>query len=187
MQQFLESYGYLAVLIGTFFEGEIMLVMGSYLAHLGFLDLSLVIMCAFSGTYAGDQACYYFGAYKGIDWLAKRPKWQQKSKRLLTLMHQYRVLLILGFRYIYGLRSLAPFIFALSGIKPLQFLCLNGIGALIWATSVGGIGYLLGDTIDSTLSFLQQMSKGMMLFWIMLATLIGLVLLLRHWRQTRES
>ena len=160
MEHLLENYGYLAVLIGTFFEGEAILVLGGYLAHLGYLDLSLVMLCAFGGTYAGDQACYYLGKYKGLGWLAKRPSWQRKTGCLFALMHKYRVLLILGFRYLYGLRSLAPFVFALCGVKPLQFLLLNGIGALIWAVSVGALGYLLGNAVEPLLALFDNVAIG---------------------------
>ena len=163
MEQLLANYGYLAVLIGTFFEGEAILVLGGYLAHMGYLDLSLVMLCAFGGTYAGDQACYYLGKYKGLGWLARRPNWQQKTERMFALMHKYRILLILGFRYLYGLRSLAPFVFALCGVKPLQFLLLNGIGALIWAVSVGALGYLLGNAVEPLLQLFDRLEVSVLI------------------------
>jgi membrane protein DedA with SNARE-associated domain len=73
-------------------------------------------------------------------------------------MHKYRILLILGFRYLYGLRSLAPFVFALCGVKPLQFLLLNGIGALIWAVSMGALGYLLGNAVEPLLKLFDNLA-----------------------------
>jgi len=181
LEHLLANYGYLAVLIGTFFEGEAILVLGGYLAHMGYMDLSLVMLCAFGGTYAGDQACYYLGKYKGLSWLARRPQWQRRSERLFALMHKYRVLLILGFRYLYGLRSLAPFVFALCGVKPLQFLLLNGIGALIWAVSVGALGYLLGNAIDPLFKLFDNLAVGVLAG---AAALLATVLYLAYRRKT---
>ena len=186
MEQLLENYGYLAVLIGTFFEGEAILVLGGYLAHLGYLDLSLVMMCAFGGTYAGDQACYYLGKYKGLGWLSRRPNWRRRTERLFALMHKYRILLILGFRYLYGLRSLAPFVFALCGVKPLQFLLLNGIGALIWAVSVGALGYLLGNAIEPVLQLFDRLEIGVF-FVIALMLSISLMYLIYRRRLQRAA
>ena len=187
MEHFLENYGYLAVLIGTFFEGEAILVLGGYLAHLGYLELPLVMMCAFGGTYAGDQACYYLGKYKGLGWLARRPNLQRKTERLFTLMHKYRVLLILGFRYLYGLRSLAPFVFALCGVKPLQFLLLNGIGALIWAVSVGALGYLLGNAVEPVLKMFDNLEAGMLVIVAILLSATAMYLLYRRRLQRRSA
>lgn len=181
MEQFIESYGYLAILFGAFVEGEVVLVLGSCLAQLGYMDLTLVIFCAFSGTYAGDQACYFLGKYKGIAWLARRPHWQVKVEYAFTLIRKYRVLLILGFRYLYGLRSIIPFVVALSGIKPWHFIVLNGIGAMIWAITIGIVGYLLGNAIQPMLAAFEKFGTNVFIF--MAAILLSTALLVYYRRR----
>ncbi|MBW2474086.1 MAG: hypothetical protein JRE56_05770 [Deltaproteobacteria bacterium] len=54
MESYIEHFGYLAILIGTFLEGETILILGGFAAHRGYLDLSLVIISAFIGTVFGD-------------------------------------------------------------------------------------------------------------------------------------
>jgi membrane protein DedA with SNARE-associated domain len=49
------QYGYFAIIIGTFLEGETILVIGGFLAHIGLLSLPLVILSAFIGSFSGDQ------------------------------------------------------------------------------------------------------------------------------------
>lgn len=55
LESLVTSYGYPAVLVGTFLEGETILVLAGFLAHRGYLDLPLVILTAFLGTFTGDQ------------------------------------------------------------------------------------------------------------------------------------
>ena len=55
LQDVIDKYGYAAVLIGTFLEGETILVIGGLAARLGYLKLQWVIVAAFAGSLAGDQ------------------------------------------------------------------------------------------------------------------------------------
>ena len=61
LQQFLQEFGYFALFLGTFFEGETILVLAGFLAFRGYMDLKLVMIVAFLGSYAGDQLWYFLG------------------------------------------------------------------------------------------------------------------------------
>lgn len=148
IEQLISSYGYAAVAIGTFFEGETVLVLGGFAAHRGFLELPWVIVSAFLGTLFGDQLYYYLGRIKGKPMLEKRPHWQQKSERIFSLLDRHQVWLILGFRFLYGIRTITPFLIGVSRVSPLRFLILNIIGALVWAIVVGALGYLFGQALE---------------------------------------
>ena len=51
----IEHYGYAAIVIGTFLEGETILVLAGLVAHQGYLKLTGVITAAFLGSLCGDQ------------------------------------------------------------------------------------------------------------------------------------
>ena len=61
LQNIIESYGYAAILIGTFLEGETILVPAGLAAHQGYLVLTGVILAAFLGSLCGDQL-FLFGS-----------------------------------------------------------------------------------------------------------------------------
>lgn len=61
METFLQTYGYWAILIGTFLEGETILVLGGLAAHMGYMDLTGVILTAFAGSLCGDQLFFLPG------------------------------------------------------------------------------------------------------------------------------
>ena len=83
LQQFLHDFGYFALFLGTFFEGETILVLAGFLAFRGYMDINLVVVVAFFGSYAGDQLWYFLGRKHGRKLLARKPRWQMMGDRAL--------------------------------------------------------------------------------------------------------
>jgi len=63
LQSFIENYGYAAILVGTFLEGETILILAGPAAHLGYLNLPLVMLAAFLGSLSGDQLFFCLGGF----------------------------------------------------------------------------------------------------------------------------
>lgn len=147
-QAFLDSYGYLAIIVGTFLEGETALILGSIAAQLGYLELPWVIVSALSGTLIGDQFYFFLGRYKGKAVLRNRPRWQASTNRVFNLLQRHETLLILGFRFMYGVRTIASFVIGMSHVATAKFIILNVLGAILWATVIGGFGYAFGKAFE---------------------------------------
>ena len=64
------------------------------------------------------------------------------------MLNKHQVLLILGFRFLYGLRTVTPIALGASRIAPLRFLILNILGALTWTIVIGVMGYMFGHTLE---------------------------------------
>lgn len=148
LEYFINHYGYLAIFIGCFLEGETILLVGGFTAHRGFLELHWVIGIAFLGTFAGDQLYFQIGRLKGTVLLKKIPHWQARMRKVNSLLVRYRYGIILGFRFLYGIRTVTPFILGMTTIPSLEFLLLNGIGGIVWAVVVGSLGYAFGEAIE---------------------------------------
>ena len=147
MESLISTYGYVAVLLGTFLEGETILVLAGFAAHRGYLELPWVIVAAFFGTLIGDQLFFYLGRLKGIDWIERRPAWKLKASRVFVLVENHETLIILTFRFLYGLRTVTPFVLGLSGVRAVKYFILNIIGAALWAVSVGVLSGLVGSLL----------------------------------------
>ncbi|MBM9520768.1 DedA family protein [Desulforhopalus vacuolatus] len=168
------TYGYAAVGIGTFIEGETILVLAGFAAHQGYLDLHWVIFWAIVGSFGGDQLSFYLGRAKGETWLEKRPKWQPQAKRIFSLLHKHQNLLIFGFRFVYGFRTITPIILGTARISPVRFSLLNLLSASLWAVAVTTLGYLFGNIAEALLGNLKNYEFGLfvtvavagMLFWL---------------------
>lgn len=107
-----------------------------------------MILTAFIGTLCGDQLYFLLGRYYGRRWLLRRPRWQAQTERLDRLMQRWGVLLILVFRFMYGVRTAAVLVFGMSGVSIAKFAALNALGALIWASTVASMGYAFGHGLD---------------------------------------
>ncbi len=155
-QALIAEYGYLAVFIGSFLEGETALIIGGFLAHNGHLNLFYVMLAAGVGSFLGDQLYYYIGRYKGISYIDSKPHWRSRADVIFGYLNRHPVLFILGFRFMYGLRTVTPFIIGASGYPPLRYTILNVIGVTIWAIAIGSLGYYLGQVAEQLLNDIQK-------------------------------
>jgi membrane protein DedA with SNARE-associated domain len=148
MESLIENYGYLAILIGTFIEGDTILVLGGFTAHQGYLALPWVILAAFAGSLCGDQLFFYLGRKHSQAVLSRRPSWKSKAEKVHKMMNQFQTPMILSFRFLYGLRTVAPFVIGMSPVSVKKFISLNAAGALVWAVAIGSGGYLFGHALE---------------------------------------
>jgi len=183
-EELITNYGYIAVLIGTFFEGETILLIAGFLAHLGYLELPYVIAVAFVGTLAGDQLYFYVGRIKGIAMIDKRPGLRSKADRIFKLMHKHQTALILGFRFLYGLRTITPFVLGSSGISPIRFLLLNICGALLWALLIGVLGYYFGKALEMLIGDMKKYEIGVIAALFLVSAAVWVI---HRWRDKRRG
>lgn len=155
-EAFVSTYGYAALFVGTFFEGEFILVMGGVLAHGGHLELFWVIVAAFLGSLCGDQFYFIIGRLKGRQLLDRRPRWKDRADRVERMLHRYRALFLMGFRFVYGIRTATPFAVGMSSVPAPYFLALNTAGALLWAAAIGTGGYFFGAALEVVLSDIKR-------------------------------
>lgn len=149
-------YGYLVILLGTFFEGETILVLAGYLAHRGLLSFAGVAIAAFAGTFAGDQLYFFLGRKKGMAYLETHPSWHARARRVMRILQHHPNLIALVFRFVYGIRTITPFLIGASGMSPWRFMALNAASALVWASTIGALGYLLGHTAELVLQDIKR-------------------------------
>lgn len=131
--QLLAKYGYLIILVWTFLEGEtIVIVAGAASGALG-LNPWLIVLSSFCGSFLSDQFMFSLGKYKGEAVLGYFPRIARNVDRAAKLFKRYDTILILGFRFVYGVRNVTPILLGISGVSHKKFFILNMIGASIWA------------------------------------------------------
>ena len=182
-QELISTYGYAAIGIGTFLEGETILILGGFAAHRGYLQLPWVIVCAFLGTLSGDQLFFHIGRIKGKGVIEKRPHWKARSDKVRVLLNKHQVWLIVGFRFIYGLRTVTPFVMGASNVSPTRFLVFNLVGAALWSITIGVLGYLFGSALEIVIGDIKKYEL------LVFATLvsIGATIWVIHIRKTRTA
>lgn len=180
----ISSYGYLAVLVGAFFEGEAVVMLAGAAAHLGYLHLPWVIAAAFMGTLLGDQFYFYLGRRHGTAWLERRPRWRARADQVTRRLDRHPTLFILSYRFVYGMRTVALVTIGLSRVPALRFLALNAISAGVWAVLVAGAGYAFGQATRLLLQDLERYEG-----WIVAAVvlLVALALAILRSRGRRRN
>jgi membrane protein DedA with SNARE-associated domain len=163
VQALVEQYGYTAVFLGTFLEGETVLVLAGFAAHRGYLDVGWVMAAAFAGSVAGDQLYFFLGRVHGTALLQRHPDWVARVQRGQQLLERHQIWVILGFRFLYGLRTVTPLAIGLSRVSAARFAILNLAGAALWSVGVAGAGYAFGDLMQLLLGDLHHYELAILL------------------------
>ena len=148
----LHEYGYWAILIWTFLEGETVVIIACILAQKGLMDPKLIALCAFGGSCTSDQLMFLLGKYKGRAVLERFPRFARNADRVEELIHKYETPLILGFRFVYGVRNVTPIMLGVNRVNHLKFLLLNLVGAGAWALSFTYGGFFFGVLFEEYMS-----------------------------------
>jgi membrane protein DedA with SNARE-associated domain len=177
IEQLLNHYGYLAIFIGSILEGETILTLAGFFVHKGYLLFIPSILCAAVGGMFGDQVCFFLGRYYGTRLLQHFPKLDPLVEKTDRLLCRHSSIIIIGVRFMYGLRIAGPIAIGMSKVTFLRFLVLNTLGALFWATIIISFGYLFGQSAQWLFAQFQQYTK--LLFVILL--LIAVITLSIYW------
>lgn len=161
IEQLILTHGYWVLALGVLAEGETILVLAGFAAQRGYLHLPWIILIAALCTLVEDQAFFHLGRRKGKAFLKNRPAWKAKASVVLRKLAFHRYAVVLGFRFLYGLRTISPFVIGMSPIPSWQFLALNVVSAGIWATSFCLLGYLFGTAMEAVLGKIHQYEAAM--------------------------
>lgn len=167
LEAIISQFGYPALIVGLLLEGETVLVLAAFMAHRGYLALPAVILIGFVVTFASDQFFFWLGRTKGSQFLESKPQWKPNVDKAKSLLHRNTTLLFIGFRFMYGLRTVMPFVFGLSKFDPRRFALLNLIGAFLWALLFGVAGYMFGQMVEAVLIDVDKYE-----LWIALAIVL---------------
>jgi membrane protein DedA with SNARE-associated domain len=202
-REYLEAYGYLFLFIGTFLEGEAVLILAGYFAFQGTLSLPGVIVTALTGSFLGDQFYFFLGRWKGKWLLGLFASMAKKFRRALRLIEKYGSFVAFVSRYTYGLRIALPIILGMTSLSRRRFLVLNLLSATSWAILFSLAGFFFGKSASYFIEDLDRYEPYIILvlfliigcFWF--AHFIHVWWLGRHartrlqrmrvWQSTREK
>lgn len=147
MESLLAKYGLIALFFGAGLEGEFAVVTGGILARHGSFSLGAAMIVATLGSFLIDQCWYFIGRNGRNSRLVTRIKGKRLFARALDLVERRPVPFILGFRFVYGMRTVSPVAIGVAGVPIRLFLPLNFLAAAIWAPLFAWLGHKLGKAI----------------------------------------
>ena len=170
-----QTYGYPLVFLGTFLEGETILLIAGFAAYRGYLDFTTVMVTALMASFLGDQLYFFLGRRYGEVLLRRWPALKPRTARFTALLHRHHTPIILSIRFLYGLRIAGPIALGLTDIAWHRYMLLNFIGALVWAILVTTCGYLFGNALEIVMENLYRFELIGMLVLIALSLMLWLV------------
>jgi len=180
VEQFIAQLGYVAVFIGTYFEGETVLALGGVAAAHGYLSFWATLFTAIAGGFLGDQTCFFIGRRYGPRLLERYPALAAKAPRVQALVRRWDAAAVVLLRFCYGLRIAGPLLIGGCGIPPWRLAFFNLIGVVLWAPLVAGVGFFAWQAVEHWLGRLRDLQ---IVFLMMLFVAATLAWLLVQWRR----
>jgi membrane protein DedA with SNARE-associated domain len=177
----LHGYGYALIFVGTLAEGETLLMLGGYFAHRGHLALWLVIETAFVGAVCGDQLFFHVGRHHAARLLGRFPKLRDKVNVALRRIEDHQVKVVLGMRFLWGLRIALPIALGLSNMPTRRFTWLNLLSAAVWSSVFAIAGYAAGELVRQLEADVHRYEK-----WVAAVLILAAVLALA-WHSGRPK
>lgn len=170
----LERFGYLAVFIGSFLEGEAILIIAGFFAERGHMDIFIVAVVGFLGAYAGHLFWFWLGRVHGVKLLDRFPKMKKHFGSGIRMFERYGAAAILVTQWLYGLRITCAVIVGISRISIVKFLVYEAISCAIWAVVIAGAGYYFGAAVQTLLGKYEHAEKWGLLVIIVIAAAVWL-------------
>jgi membrane protein DedA with SNARE-associated domain len=163
IEQLLDQYGYLAVFVGVIIEGPITLTLAGLLVHQGYMSLFGVCASSFAGVFLVIELFYFIGMVAGNHLMTRWPNWGKYHSRFTALLERYKIVFLLGFRYLYGAHTFAPMAIGMARIRPAYFTAMNALGAAIWTLLYFLIGYFFGHAFELMIANIKRHERTMIL------------------------
>lgn len=143
----LPHYGYLAVLIAAFWEGEAVLIAAGTLCGAGYLDWRLTILAATVGGAAGDQIYFYAAHERAARLVQKSKRLRKWYPRVSEFVLRHGTVAVLLSRFAAGLRITIPLVCATVRMPARKYSTLNLLSALCWSSTWVAISYQFGSRL----------------------------------------
>jgi membrane protein DedA with SNARE-associated domain len=173
-----------AAFAGLLIPGESLVLASGFFAHLGILDLALVMLAAGLGAVAGDNTGYFLGSRLGRDWLLRRGSRFGLRKRGLARVEQFfqrqgPKAVFFG-RFVGFARALVPFVAGASDMPYRKFVLYDAVGAVLWTVGFVTLGYVVGASWQAAEQWISR--SGLILAGIVLVA-VAVVWVRRRRRQ----
>jgi membrane protein DedA with SNARE-associated domain len=138
---------------------ETLVIIGGVSAGLGNLWIPLVIVCAASGAFIGDNMSYLIGR-EASDWVMRRQNRTEKgAKRMAAVVEQVRErggLLLITARFIPGGRTALTLACGVTRQPRRWFVGWAAVAALVWGNYAALLGFIGGKSFEEnhTLAFI---------------------------------
>lgn len=183
VEEFISRYGYIAIFILTFVEGESVLFAAGFLAFHGYLNAVTVILVSATASYVGHGAFFLIALYRREGFLRVVQRFIKVDiLRLESLVARFGTAAIFITQWLYGFRLLSAAVLGLSRMSRGKYFALQLISCLVWAIICTGVGYFFGATLKNLIGDIKKYNMYVAVGVIAAGFLFWIVRDVRKWR-----
>lgn len=149
---FLES----GVFFGFFLPGASMLFTAGLLSSQGFFNVWVLIPLLTIAAILGDNVGYWFGNKIGAPLLERNTRFfrHEHLEHAREFYERHGVLAVVLARFVPIVRTFAPIVAGMAGMRYRLFVFYNITGAFLWAAGVTFLGFYLGEKVPFVSQYL---------------------------------
>ncbi len=187
-QPLFASWGYLIIFGGVFLEsifltgwlapGTTVILLGSFYAAQGALDIFLVGLIAFLGALVGDSTGYGIGVKCG-EWLQENYRSNKRLQRGMVRTERYfdrygEATVLFG-RMVSGVDAFIPVSTGVGNMPYLKYMAFDIPGILLWTGILCCLGYLFGDHWEAIDDFVGYIGWGLLALIMLVVSAVYMV------------
>ena len=127
---------YLLIAVGTFLEGEMVMIAAAVGVYNNHLSMSWVVAAALVGSFSGDWCWFELGRRKGEGWLENRPKWKPRLQGVSRFLQKHPIFSIFLLRFQIAMRMAGNFTLGYGELGRVRYLALTFAACFLWAWTI---------------------------------------------------
>ena len=185
MEAWIMDYGYIGVLVGTFFEGEATVLLGGVFSQFGYLSLSKVMMYACTGTFLGDCTFFFLGKLFGRKVIERYEYLRLRTTLADSFIRRYGNVILFMMRFLAGFRSVILLLLGCTSMGVGRFLITDFLMAACWAVLVSMLGYTFGNVVYIFVTDVKGYER--MIVPVVIALAVLAIILYRYFVRKNEG
>ena len=151
------------LLVGIFLPGDSLLFTAGLLSGAGYLALGPLVATVVVAAVLGDSVGYWFGANVGVHFFKRKNSLffkQEYVQRTKDFYKQYGVRAVVLARFVPIVRTLAPILAGIGGMRYRSFLASNILGGCLWGAGLILLSFFIGSAIPDSERYVLPISLG---------------------------
>lgn len=136
-------------MLGAILEGETVAFLGGVLAHKHVYAFESAALAISLGAAIVDNALFLIGRGARDNAYVQKNLTRPAAQRFVRLLDRNNLLAILGFRFIYGMKTVGALTMGTTSIGWTRFFVTDLVAVLLWSHVIVGLGYLAGSAVTA--------------------------------------
>lgn len=149
LEHLIQSLGPWGMLVGTILEGDVVAFLGGVLAHRGLFPFEVAALAGALGAFIVDNLFFWVGRHMGQRAFVRRILEKPGVGIWHARLDRHPVLAILGFRYVYGMKTAGAVMIGTTRVSWARFAALNAVAVILWCNAFMALGYVAGTAIEA--------------------------------------